>query len=255
MESKKILTNIILGILIALVLLEYIYIPLFGMKPGNEAIPFWQHPPQAIIFHGLYLISPALMKPANFLLYWCMGFGIWMGFRQISASNVLDCPERERVFTSIRDHPGIHYRELERETGTNRGTLAYHLEILEQTHKILTAKSSGHTRYFENNGKYSELEQKILSSLNNDKKSTILHVLLDSPATQAELGTFLKISHPSVAWHMKWLCHEGIVSVQKNKRHRTYYLNQESAMFLQDYFSSIPARLKKSEVPEQVRVF
>jgi predicted transcriptional regulator len=234
MEKKKILTNIILGVLIALFLLEYLYIPLFGVKPGNEAIPFWQHPPQAIIFHGIYLISPALMKPANFLMYWCVGFGIWLGFRQVSAGNVLDCPERQRVFSFIQDHPGIHYRELERITGINRGTLAYHLEILSQTKKIIAARSPGYTRYFENNGKYSGLEQKILSSLNNDRKNTILHVLLDSPATLAELSARLNISHSSVAWHMKRLCREGIVSLQDDGGCRKYCLCDESARFLAD---------------------
>ncbi|MDO8872703.1 MAG: ArsR family transcriptional regulator [Methanoregula sp.] len=237
MEYKKTLTTIVLGILIALVILEYVYIPLFGMKPVNEAIPFWQPPPQAIIFHTIYLISPALMKPANFLIYWCVGFGIWMGFRQISTENVLDCRERKRIFSWIQNRPGIHYRELERETGTNCGTLSYHLEILAQTHTILTTRSSGHTRYFENDGKYSELEQKILSSLNNERKITILHVLLDAPATQAELSNFLDISNPSVAWHMKWLYHEGIVSIQKYGRQQKYCLNQESVVFLQNYFS------------------
>lgn len=237
MKYKKTLTTIVLGILIALVILEYVYIPLFGMKPGNEAIPFWQHPPQAILIHILYLISPALIKPANFLLYWCVGFGIWMGFRQISTENVLDCPERHRIFSWIQNHPGIHFRELERQTGTNRGTLAYHLEILAQTHTILTARSSGHTRYFENDGKFSELEQKILSSLNNDRKSTILHVLLDAPATLAELSTSLVISSPSVAWHMKWLYRDGIVSIEKHGRQQKYCLNQESLVFLQNYFS------------------
>jgi predicted transcriptional regulator len=243
MKYKKILTTIVLGILVALVILEYVYIPLFGMKSGNEAIPLWQHPPQAIIFHGLYLISPALMKPANFLLYWCVGFGIWLGFRQISTENVLDCPERQQIFSWIQNHPGIHFRELERQTGTNRGTLSYHLEILAQTQKILTARNSGHTRYFENNGKYSALEQKILSSLNNERKSTILQVLLDSPATQAELSKSLNISNPSVAWHMKWLYRQGIVSIQKHGRQQKYCLNRESLVFLQNYFSGNPVGL------------
>jgi len=182
------------------------------------------------------------MKPANFLFGWCVGFGLWFGFRQIFEKNVLDNPERQRIFSFIRDHPGIHFRELEREAGTNRGTLAYHLEMLAQTHKILPVRNSGHTRYFENDGKYTDLEQKILSSMNDDRKSTILHILFDSPATQAELGNSLRISNPSVAWHMKWLCSEGIVSVQKHGRQHHYCLNRESSAFLRNYFSANPGR-------------
>jgi len=41
MEYKKILTNIVLGLVFLLCILEYVYIPLFGMKPGGESISFW----------------------------------------------------------------------------------------------------------------------------------------------------------------------------------------------------------------------
>ncbi len=240
MDYKKTLTTSVLGIVVVICILEYVYIPLFGMKPGVGALPFWQHPPRAILFHALYLIHPGLVKPADFLFGWCVGLGVWLGFRQVFEKNALDNLDRQRLFSFIRDHPGIHYRELERETGINRGTLSYHLEVLGHTHKILPVRDSGHMRYFENNGKYSELEQKILSSLNNKRKSTILHSLLDSPSTQAELRRTLEISGPSVAWHMKRLCIEGIVSVERQGREQKYRLGQESEAFLKNYFSASP---------------
>ena len=67
-------------------------------------------------------------------------------------------------------------------------------------------------------------------------KVPILHVLLDSPATLAELRTLLDISHPPVAWRLKWLCHERIVSLQDNGRCRKYCINVKSAMFLHTIF-------------------
>jgi hypothetical protein len=47
---------------------EFIYILLFGMKPGGEAIPLWQHPLRVLFFHSIYVISPALVKPVIILI-------------------------------------------------------------------------------------------------------------------------------------------------------------------------------------------
>lgn len=232
MNGRNILTFAVLLFLLALCILEWVYIPLFGVKPGHEAIPFWQHPPQAILFHALYLISPELMKLADFLFCWCVGFGFWFGFRQITANNVLLHPERERIFTFIRDHPGMHFRELERETGINRGTLAYHLGILEQANKLLAFREVGYTRYFENRGRYSAFEQKILSSLMNDRKRTILLQLSHAPASPAELRENLGITGASVSWHMQWLCNDHLVTSEKTGKNVRYILNRDVKAFL-----------------------
>jgi len=234
MNGKKILTYFVLILFLALVLLELVYIPFFGVKPGNEAIPFWQHPPKIIILHAVHLISPVLVKPVDLLLFWAVGFGVWLGFRQVSSNNVLAHPERNRIHAFIRDHPGIHFRELERQTGINRGTLAYHLEMLGQTNKILAIPGSGYTRYFENGGKFSDREQQILSSYSNDRQRAILLLLLESPRTPTELKENLHVSGPSVSWHMKRLCHDQMVTIRQEGRNGRYVLDPEVRTFLQD---------------------
>ncbi|MFA6364140.1 winged helix-turn-helix transcriptional regulator [Methanoregula sp.] len=234
MNGKKILTYFVLILFLALALLELVYIPFFGVKPGNEAIPFWQHPPKVIILHAAYLISPVLVKPVDLLLFWAVGFGVWLGFRQVSSKNVLVHPERNRIHAFIRDHPGIHFRELERQTGINRGTLTYHLDMLGQTNKILAIPGSGYTRYFENGGKFSDREQQILSSYSNDRQRAILLLLLESPRTPTELKENLHVSGPSVSWHMKRLCHDQMVTVRQEGRNARYVLDPEVRTFLQD---------------------
>jgi len=234
MNKKEILTYSVLILFFALAFLELVYIPIFGVKPGNEAVPFWQFPPKVIILHTVNLISPVLVKPVDLLLFWAVGFGVWLGFRQVSSKNVLAHPERNRIYMFIRDHPGIHFRELERQTGINRGTLAYHLEMLGQTGRILAMPCSGYTRYFENGGKFSDREQQILSSYSNDRQRAILLLLLESPRTPSELKENLHVSGPSVSWHMKRLCRDGMVMVRQEGRSGRYMLDPEVREFLQD---------------------
>ena len=239
MEKKKILTTIFLGVLIALFILEYMYIPLFGVKPGNEAIPFWQHPPQAIIFHGIYLISPALVKPANFLMYWCVGFGIWLGFRQVSAENVLGSPSRSLIFEKIRANPGIYFNELCRETGLNRGSLRYHLALMRMTGKVSTLAMGGSIRYFENSGRFSGTEQKVLKYLRNNKERAIFAHLMDNPeTTRGDLEKILGISGAAVTWHTNRLCDAGMLTVARSGKTVRYLIDLDARTYLEKYLAA-----------------
>jgi len=46
---------------------------------------------------------------------------------------------RKRLIALIRDQPGIHFRELHRQSGLAMGELEYHLGILEKM-EIITKK-------------------------------------------------------------------------------------------------------------------
>ena len=235
MDKKQIFTHVVLLLFLALAVFELVYIPLFGVKPGMaEEVPFWQMPPRVILLHSVYLISPVLVRPVDLLLFWGVGWGVVLGFRQVCVRNVLAHPERNRIHAYIRDHPGIHFRELERQTGINRGTLSYHLDMLGQTGRILAVPCSGYTRYFENGGKYSCREQQILASCNNDRQRSILLLLLESSRTVPELKELLHLSGPSVSWHMKRLCHDRIVMVRQAGRTGRYALEPEVRIFLQE---------------------
>jgi len=233
MDNRKILTIVLLAF-VALILLEWVVIPLFGVRPGASALPVWQHPPKALLHQMVNSCLPDFFRPAGVFLFWAVGLGMWLMFRRISSENVLSHPERERIYSFIRDHPGLHFRELERQTGINRGTLAYHLDMLGQTSKIRAISGSGYTRYFENGGKYSGREQQILVSFSNERQRAILLLIAESPVTAAELKDKLHVSGPSVSWHMKRLCHDQMVTIQKTGRDARYILDPEVRIFLQD---------------------
>jgi len=236
MTETRIVRYLLFTVLAALCILEFVYIPLYGIRPGfSEAPPFWQQPLRVIIFHPLWLIAPALVKPVQFVLCWAFGFGLWFGFRQISGTNVLDHPTRNRIHIFIREHPGIHFREMVRDTEINRGTLSYHLAMLAQENKILTVDCGGYTRYFENNGKYSELERKVLASLADANLNRILLFMLQSPATRSELKDRLRLSGPSVMWHIHRLCDDHLVIRNENRRPARYQVSEEAARIIRNH--------------------
>ena len=236
----------VFAVLVVVLAVEYVYIPYFCQNPLGLALPFWQHPPKVIVMHSLYLISPSLVKAAE-LLFWTLGLGMWLGFRQISSTNVFDHEDRKKLFLFIRDHPGVHFRQLERDIGMNRGTLTYHLDTLVHEGKLVTLENSGYSRYFENSGKYSLFERKILSSLNNDRRFAIVRMLMSSPVRMEDFKQNLGMSGPAIAWHLNRMRSDKIVNPRGAGRNITYALNGEALAFLQKHLNFLAAPVEINE--------
>jgi len=157
----------------------------------------------------------------------------YLGYKRVSGHNVLNQGVRSKIYDHIKKNPGAHYSAIADETGINRGTLRYHLKILQICSKVRALHGAGCTRYFENNMKLSEYDQRVLHHLKNDTSKRILEVLVENPdVSRKDLSNVVGVSGPSISWYMKRLCAEGIVSAIKEGRHVRYRLNIEAAATL-----------------------
>jgi predicted transcriptional regulator len=155
------------------------------------------------------------------------------GFRRITASNVLDHPERRLVFGIIRDNPGIEFSGLARDSGMNINTLRYHIDTLVYHGKVTVSRSRGIFRYFENHGRYSEFERLALPYTKNPVSKTLLSVIEQFPGvTQNSLADNVGITCPTVRWHIQRFESDGIVRSAREGRNVCYYLTPEAASFL-----------------------
>lgn len=141
--------------------------------------------------------------------------------------------KRLTINTYIQKNPGCGMVEIAKELNINRGTLTYHLVMLKEAGKIKSTKNNGCVRYFENNGKFGEHEQKILLHLRNHTDRLILEILVRSPdVSRKDIAEMMCISGPSVTWHMNRLSSDQIVRVQKAGRNVRYHLSSEASEFL-----------------------
>ncbi|MEI6292623.1 MAG: winged helix-turn-helix transcriptional regulator [Methanomicrobiales archaeon] len=154
------------------------------------------------------------------------------GFRRITASNVLDHPERRLVFGIIRDNPGIEFSGLARDSGININTLRYHIDTLVYHGKVTVSRGRGIFRYFENHGRYSEFERLALPYTKNPVSKTLLSVIGQFPGvTQNSLADNVGITCPTVRWHIQRFESDGIVRSAREGRNVCYYLTPEAASF------------------------
>jgi predicted transcriptional regulator len=198
--------------------------PLKGDAHDPVPISFWQLP-LWIIMLQIAVMPMETLASSKTLVY--------LGYKRISGRNVLDQGVRSKIYEHIKENPGVHYSAIADETGINRGTLRYHLKMLQMHDKIRVFHCTGHVRYFENNMKFNEYGQRVLHHLRNDTSKKILEVLIKNPnASRKDISLAVGVSGPSVSWYMKQLCADDVVRTYKEGRHARYCLNNEAAASL-----------------------
>lgn len=202
-----------------------------------ETVPvsFWDLPPRVMLTAVALSFSPLLLYPLE--LFFFLKMFAYLGYRKISAASVLKNVTRSRIYQAIAANPGIFFNELARQTGIARSTIRYHLALLRITGKISVAKTGSDTRYFENSGKFSGTEQKILALLQNGRDRLICEYLIQNPATtRGDLEKVLGISGAAVTWHTNRLRDAGVLAVTKSGRTVRYSIAPDAVCALHTYY-------------------
>ncbi len=210
-----------------------------GLTPGDTVrVSFWDLPPRVMALSVALSISPLLLFPVE--LFFLLKGIAFLGYRKITAGTVLMSEKRSRIYDTIKANPGIYFNELSQKTGINRGTLRYHLALLRMTGKISALVIEADIRYFENSGKFTETEQKVLKFLRNQKDRAIFEYLINNFATtRHDLETMLGISGAAVTWHMNRLRDAGILTVTRTGKTTRYTLDPEARKYLNKYLVSM----------------
>lgn len=152
----------------------------------------------------------------------------FLGYRQITRSNILQNSLRQEIFDRIQEEPGIHLHDLARKTDATLSTIRYHCAVLERLHTIKVVDEKGFRRFFQNGGRYSEEEQKIISCLRSETSSKILRIIMMQPGISRKgIADAIRMSGPSVTWHMQRLEETGIISVKREGRSVRYIVEKE----------------------------
>lgn len=189
-----------------------------GVAPAPLA--WWEVPLPVLL---LFFLLPIL--PASCIgLFWMVKFCVSLGFKRVHQEALLVNRTRCRVYDHIKAHPGIGFAVLGRDLGVNRGTLRYHLAVLEQGGAITVWKNGRLVGYFENSGTYSESERRALAGLSETEKA-ICTILAASPdSTRGEVAARLGVAASTVSWHVGRLARRGVVAVKKEGREVRYAL-------------------------------
>jgi len=223
---------------------DYVVEPGYGSGgipvPDLNPITFWDLSPREMAVVAMLIVFPAFVVPVELLFAFKLIF--YLGFKRIARKNILDSSSRNLVYTGILADPGIRIAELIGKTGLSRGTVSYHLAMLEVTGKITVLRTHGDISYFENSGKYTPAEQRFLKHVRCETGRRILSTLFFFLyATRTELETVLTLSGPTVTWHMKRLADDGVIVLAKDGRFSSYMLPELTRVYVRKYLDNSPA--------------
>jgi predicted transcriptional regulator len=219
---------------------EYIVKPIPGDQAGasisgenvvkfeETLISYWQF--------LLWLLTVNFISLIDMLLFHMRFIYIIAGFRIAQNVNILKNPSRYDIYTYIKTKPGVYFSEIVENTGLNRGTVQYHLQILETKNKIEGYEDSGKIRYFLNNSKYSEEEKKVLVTLQNTTNQRIIsEIFYDKCNTNIALAREFGVSRATISWYLKSLKETGLIKETKRGRNIIYRINTSYRTLIKRY--------------------
>ncbi|MEN6610919.1 MAG: Crp/Fnr family transcriptional regulator [Methanoregulaceae archaeon] len=229
------------------------------MDPGTPLdtvyVPFWNLPPQGMAFVLVLSISPLLLYPLE--LVFLLKIFIYLGYRKIAKTSVLDNEIRKEIYHYVQENPGTFFSAISKDIQVKPGTLQYHLAILKLFGKIALLETNGHTRYFQNSRNFSKTEQLLIKYLQNPTEHIIFEFLIKFPEiTRKDLEESLGISGVAVTWHMNRLSQENLLQVTKVGRNARYTLNPEAKHYLEEYLAlepGTPGNVNPEQSPERAR--
>lgn len=122
----------------------------------------------------------------------------------MGGEKLLELETRKKIYTLIKNRPGIYLRELERETNFTIGQLTYHLPILVRAN-LIKEETTGRFKRFYPLG-LNVYERKILPLLRRPNLRKIIILVLENKIiTNKELSEKMSLSPATISWYIQIL--------------------------------------------------
>jgi predicted transcriptional regulator len=142
-------------------------------------------------------------------------------YNRVRAEGSFENDTRRRIFDHVKSRPGQSIAEIATVVGVSHSTASYHLDRLLEFNLLASTQDGNKMRFFVNGGMFTEEERRILSALSNGETRRVLATILANPGSyRAELTQILKVSSPTVNWHLARLLGCGLVAEEQRGRNR-----------------------------------
>ena len=139
---------------------------------------------------------------------------------------------KDRVYRYIQANPGCYLRQIRSELSISMGSVQYHSYRLQKTGKITSVKEGLYKLHFQS-GVFCDDEKKILRILNQEKpREIIMYIIEEGRPTQTDIVNRVRISAPSVHWHVKRLIAFNMIEEVKEGKYKRYTLRNGNVKFI-----------------------
>ena len=137
-------------------------------------------------------------------------------YSRLQKDTLTDEPTRQKLLKYIYSEPGANFKQLKDKFSLHNGTLAHHINILEN-HDIITSHRSGRQRLFFPMGINQEISR--VSLVTNETQRNIMDIVKNTPGiTQSMISQQLGISRQKVNYHVNSLVDKAFLKIEKQGR-------------------------------------
>jgi predicted transcriptional regulator len=139
---------------------------------------------------------------------------------------------KERILSFIQDNPGCYLRQIRNELSISMGSVQYHSHQLQKTGKITSTREGLYKLHFQS-GVFKDDEKKMLQVLNQETPREIIMLIIEQRnPTQTDIVNRLRISAPSVHWHVRRLIASNMIEEVKEGKYKKYMLCCGNAKYI-----------------------
>lgn len=129
---------------------------------------------------------------------------------------------RATILECVTSTPGIHLRQVERETTLPLGQVLYHLDRLERMGILVSVRDAGFRRYYATRD-IGRAQKRYIAALRHTVPRHVLLVLLErGHATHKDLLGELEIAGSTLSFHLQRLLASGVL-VRSRERGANHY--------------------------------
>ncbi len=153
-----------------------------------------------------------------------------------SRENRKPSPPQEQIITHLKNHPGATQQQIIDAMGTSRGSVCYHLHVLERQDKIHPLSRDGRLFYYTCKNPGDLLEQTIHYLLSREKSGKFLLTLYRYPKiTRKELAEHLDVTPTTVRWYLMRYTDERLCITEKCGKEYCYSLTDEAGKICEKF--------------------
>lgn len=143
------------------------------------------------------------------------------------SENTLALSTRDKVYLTIGENPGLHFRELVRRTGLAVGALQYHVGVLERKHLIKAVKDGKFVRYYSAREEQPAEDERTISLLRQASiRRIVLFLLTKKRANNLAIAKAISLSPSTASLHLKKMLLAGFIDKKRRGRKTIFFLKE-----------------------------
>jgi len=144
----------------------------------------------------------------------------------MNEEEVLELKTRRQIYNHILKHPGLHEREISRQSTIPLSTLDYHLFFLKKRGLVTNRSDERYTRYYIA-GAIGIKDKRIIAILRqNVFRKVIIFLLLHPHSFHRDICNYLELAPSTISFHLNRLANLEVVNRIQVGRETKYYIEE-----------------------------